>query len=129
MTHCEKSIMQCRRNLARSLDSLETIQLSLCGLMGSIRVFVENDRQEEALRTLGKMEGAFVAAWTAVREEKQHEIELLEGIGTLVAVLNSMIDPEMLESIAQSRTVDSSVSSIIRYLDPDADASQSLPGA
>lgn len=114
--------------LAGACESYETIQTSICSLIGSVRRFVDCDENGEAIRTLGQLEGAVVAAWETVRNEKQHQIALLDAVGCLVAGVNSLLNPEGEEASRHARgAVDDSVSAIIRYLDPDQGSGPELP--
>lgn len=89
---------------------------------------VDGVEDREAIRTLGQLESAVVAAWETVRNEKQHQIALLDAVGCLVAGVNSLLNPEGDEAFGHARgAVDDSVSAIIRYLDPDQDSGPELP--
>ena len=130
MEDYEKAIASCRQQLVGSRESYETIQTSLCSLIGSIRRFIDCNEDGKAVRALGQLEDGVVAAWETVRNEKEQQIALLDAVGCLVAGVNSLLHPAGDESSSQAQeAVDESVSAIIRYLDPDVDSGPKLPTA
>jgi len=93
----------CRQQLEGACESYQTIQTSLCPLIGSIRRFVDCNEDGEAIRTLGQLECAVVAAWETVRNEKQRQIALLDAVVCLVAGVNSLLNPEGDEASVHAR--------------------------
>ena len=99
-------------------------------MIGFIRRFIDCNEDGEALRALGQLEGAVVAAWEAVVNEKQNQIALLDAVGALVAGVNALLRPEGDQASCRARdAVDDSVSAIIRYLDPDRNSGPEPPAA
>jgi len=83
MEDYEKAIASCRQQLVGSCESYETIQTSLCSLIGSIRRFIDCNEDGKAVLALGQLEDGVVAAWETVHNEKEQQIALLDAVGSL----------------------------------------------
>ena len=119
----EQRILSCQQELAGSLPALHELGANLHELVGIARRQINQGRIADANCTLDHLEDLSKAVSEAGLNGRQQQITLIQGILTLLRVIQTL---DKRQGFCESHTetgVDKRVLEIIRYLDPDQKSS------